>query len=349
MATQRSTSNAPSRIHSDALPPVSAQRRRFLRTAAGSAAALGLGAHSTTSLAASAADLRGVTLRVGDQTGATRGLLQAAGLLDKLPYQIDWSVYPAAVNLHEALKANATDIGAASDSPTVNAIAGGSKVKIVSAWHNGGLGTVLLVPKNSTIRTLADLRGKTISPTTRGSVSHFQVVELLRVAGIPASEVKLAYLSPTDASAAFGSGAVDAWSIWGIFRARAIGALGARVLDDGQRVNTGLSVYSATPAALAVPGKRAAIAHFSDLQDKGYAWSRANKSAWVDWYASFSKQDKAVAAQLHTENSAYKRLPVDDALVARLTQTHAVWLKAGLLNGAVDFRQHVVRDLSANA
>lgn len=47
-----------------------------------------------------------------------------------MPYQIEWWVFPAAVNLHEALKADAIDIGQAADSPTVSAIAGGSKIKV---------------------------------------------------------------------------------------------------------------------------------------------------------------------------------------------------------------------------
>jgi hypothetical protein len=63
-------------------------------------------------------DLSKVTLRIGDQTGATRSKLQAAGLLKDVPYNIDWSVHAAAVNLHEALKADAIDIGSANDSPT---------------------------------------------------------------------------------------------------------------------------------------------------------------------------------------------------------------------------------------
>src|SRR5207253_1660441 len=89
-------------------------------------------------------DLSKVTLRIGDQTGATQSKLQAAGLLSTVPYRIEWSVYPAAVNLHEALKADAVDIGQAGDAPTVSAIAGGSQIKVVAAWSNGGKGTVLL-------------------------------------------------------------------------------------------------------------------------------------------------------------------------------------------------------------
>lgn len=323
-------------------PRPQASRRRLLHAGAALAAGAAL---PFSSHAQSTPDLRKVTLRVGDQTGASQGLLRAAGLLDDLPYKIEWSNYAAAVNLHEALKADATDIGSANDSPTVSAIAGGSRILAVASWANGGKGTSLLVRKNSPIKSVADLRGKTISPTTRGSVAHFATVGILKEAGIPLDDVKLAFLSPTDASAAFGSGSIDAWTIWGIFRARTIGALGARVLHDGEGINTGQLVLSATRSAVADPGKRAAIAHYARLNDKAYAWARANPQAYIAWYASFSKQDKSVVASLHEENSAYRRVPVDDAFVARLQRTHAAWLETGVLRGPIDFNQYVYRDL----
>ena len=318
-------------------------RRQLLQSLLVTSVAAGL--PWQTAQAAAEQDLTQVTLRVGDQTSAVQGLFRAAGLLEKIPYKVEWSSYPAAVNLHEALKANATDFGGANDSPTVSAIAGGSKVKVVSGWNNGGLGTALITQKDSGIHSLADLRGKTISPTTRGSVAHHLVVGLLKQAGIAHDEVQFAFLSPTDASAAFGAKSIDAWAIWGIFKARAIGALGARVVDDGTRINSGLFINSATPQALAHPGKLAAIAHFSALQDQSYEWARQNRDAYLDWYAAFSKQDKAVVADLYDEQVLYRRIPLDDAFVARLKQTHDVWLENGVLKGAIDFNEHVYRNL----
>ena len=104
-----------------------------------------------------------MTLRIGYQTGATQSRLRAAGVLEGVPYKIEWSVYAAAVNLHEALKAGAIDIGGAGDAPTVSAFAGGSPIRIVAAWSNGGLGTDLLVPHDSPIQSVAELRGRTVS------------------------------------------------------------------------------------------------------------------------------------------------------------------------------------------
>lgn len=295
-----------------------------------------------------AEDLSEVVLRVGDQTGATRAKLEAAGLLDDVPYRIEWSVFAAAVNLHEALKADAVDIGSAADSPTVSAIAGGSKIKVVASWSNGGLGSSLIIPANSPIKTIQDLKGKTISPTTRGSVAHYLVLGVLKKAGLSQDDVKLAFLNPSDASAAFQAGSVDAWGTWGIYKARSIGTLKATVLIDGPGINTGNGVLSATDNALSDPAKVAAIADFSARIDRAYRWSKENKDAYVDFYAAFTKQDKATVEALYPDEAAFVRKPIDDAFAASLQNVFETWKEAGVLSGELNLADYVYRDLPTN-
>lgn len=320
--------------------------RRLFNFALGGLAAVSLLGAATASFAAE--DLSKVVLRVGDQTGATRAKLEAAGLLKDVPYQIEWSVYPAAVNLHEALKADAVDIGQAADSPTVSAIAGGSKIKVVANFSNGGLGSSLIVPADSPIKTIEDLKGKTISPTTRGSVAHYLTLGVLKKAGLTANDVKLAFLTPADASAAFQSGSIDAWGTWGVYLARSVGTLKANVLIEGVGINTGNSVYSATDTALADPGKVAAIGDFIARVDRGNDWSRENKDAYVDFYAGFAKQDRETVERLYPAEAAIKRLPIDDAFVASLQNVFETWKEAGVLSGSLNLGDYVYRDLATN-
>jgi sulfonate transport system substrate-binding protein len=338
----------------DGIDGNTAGRRAWLRRAASLGIAAAAGGLPWQAWAASPAPapagevsdaaLKNVTLRIGDQTGAVRGLLEAAGVLDDVPYKIEWSVFPTAAALHEALKANATDIGSANDSPTVTAIAGGSPVQVVSAWQRQhATDTALLTPRNSAIHSVQALRGKTISPTTRGSVGHFLVVGLLQNAGIPLSEVKLAFLAPTDASAAFASGSIDAWSTWGVFRARTVGVLHAQTVDDGASVNSGLSLLSAHPEALKDPAKVAAIAHYSRLQDRAYAWGRANRDGYIAWFQRFSKQDAQVAAGTYDDAVGYRRQPIGAGVQARIDATYKTWVGAGLLHAGTNLSDHLYR------
>ncbi|AYF03720.1 ABC transporter substrate-binding protein (plasmid) [Paracoccus yeei] len=305
----------------------------------------GLALATALALPALAQDLSGVTLRIGDQVGEQRARLEAAGLLDDVPYRIEWSVYPAAVNLHEALKAGAVDVGMSADSPAVSAIAGGSKIRIAAAFNNGGLGTSIIVPKDSPLKTLADLKGKTISPTTRGSVAHYLTLGALKKAGIGQQDVKLAFLTPADASAAFQSGGVDAWATWGVYKARSIGVLGARELFDGQGVNTGNIVYAVTVPTLADPAKLKALQDYLARIDQSYQWARDNREAFLAFYEGFSKQDRATVEPLYAEQTAYKPRRIDDEFIAGLQQVHDTWVEAGVLSGALNLGDYVYRDL----
>ncbi|GAA3526619.1 ABC transporter substrate-binding protein [Amycolatopsis ultiminotia] len=302
----------------------------FLRIALVLATLLGLTALAGCGSAGSDGE---VVLRVGDQTGATQSRLKAAGLLGNLPYKIEWSQFAAAADLHEALRAEAIDIGGANDSPTVTAIAGGSKIKVAAAWSNGGKGSYLLVPKDSPVRTVADLRGKRVSPTTRGSVAHYLVIGALKQAGLTDKDVTLNFLAPSEANAAFSTGNIDAWATWSVYAARARGELGARVLSDGAGINSGLNVLSATDEALDDPGKRSAIQDFANRVDQSYTWSKNNPDAFDKWYAGFAHQPVAIATQLRPEETNYRRIPVDAALATQLQKTYDTWVQQGLFPG----------------
>lgn len=167
----------------------------------------------------------------------------------------------------------------------------------------------------------------------------------LRRAGLSAADVELNFLNPADAYGAFSTGKIDAWGTWGVYAARARGQLGARVLTTGRGLTSGLYVMSATDRALGDAGKRRAIADFNDRVDRGFAWAAREPDDFIAWYARFTKQTTAIAAQVQPEEAAYRRVPLDDRLIAQLQQTFDTWVGAGVLHGRLDLASYVHRDL----
>ncbi|MWX00962.1 transporter substrate-binding domain-containing protein, partial [Francisella tularensis] len=96
-------------------------------------------------------------------------------------------------------------------------------------------GEAIIVPKNSPLKSVADLKGKRVA-FNKGSNVHYLLVKLLEKANVPYSDIQPVYLTPADARAAFERGAIDAWVIWDPFFAAAEQQLGARVLADGTGV-----------------------------------------------------------------------------------------------------------------
>jgi sulfonate transport system substrate-binding protein len=100
------------------------------------------------------------------------------------------------------------------------------------------------VPKDSPLKTVADLKGKRIA-LNKGSNVHYLLVKLLEKNGLKYSDVTPVFLPPADARAAFEKGAVDAWAIWDPFLAAAEHQINARQIADGTGVVNSYSYYLA--------------------------------------------------------------------------------------------------------
>lgn len=174
-----------------------------------------------------------VLLRAGDQKGGLQALLDAAGELKNLPYDIKWSEFPAAAPLAEALNANAVDFGPIGDAPLLFTLAAGSRVKAFAASRSDAYGTAVLVAPHSPLKTAADLKGKSIA-TNRGSIGHLVTLKALESAGIKADDVQLRFIPPPDAKLALTQGSVDAWATWEPYTALAETSGHARVLVSGR-------------------------------------------------------------------------------------------------------------------
>jgi ABC-type nitrate/sulfonate/bicarbonate transport system substrate-binding protein len=86
----------------------------------------GIASAGTVSLSTARAQGRPV-LKAGDQKGGLHALLEAAGELKGLSYDIQWTEFPAAAPLAEALNAQAVDLGPIGDAPLIFSLAAGSR------------------------------------------------------------------------------------------------------------------------------------------------------------------------------------------------------------------------------
>jgi sulfonate transport system substrate-binding protein len=129
----------------------------------------------------------------------------------------------------EAINVGSVDFGYVGDTPPIFAQAGGAKIRYVAAVKSDGNSQAIIVPKDSPIHSLADLKGKRIA-FGKGSSAHNLLVAALEKAGLTWSDITPAPLAPADATAAFVKGSVDAWSIWDPYFALAELKENARVL-----------------------------------------------------------------------------------------------------------------------
>jgi sulfonate transport system substrate-binding protein len=180
------------------------------------------------------------TLRIGYQKAAsTLVLLKAHGTLEKklapLNIEVKWLEFTAGPQLLEGLNLGSIDFGYVGEVPPIFALAAGAPLIYTACELPSPEAEGILVPKDSPIRTIADLKGKKIA-FNKGSDVHWLVVKALEDARLKYSDVQPAYLAPADARAAFQNGAIDAWAIWDPFFVAAQRQLGARVLTTAKGI-----------------------------------------------------------------------------------------------------------------
>lgn len=281
---------------------------------------------------------------LGDQVHLVQSKLEAAQALGKVPYRITWANFPGAAPLLEALNAGAVDTAPAGDLPVVLAAAAGCKLKIAAITHASAKSMAIIVPKDSPIRSVKDLAGKTvIVSSARGSISHYLLLEALREADVPVSAVKIGYMLPNDAAAAFSTGQVDAWATFGIYQARAE-AVGARILRDGEGIGPGYSIITVSERALADAGKRAAVVDFLGRAQRANAWCSANPADYAAIYARQTGVDLVIARTMVDRENPGLSGP-DDAFITTLQRAADRFLDHGVLPKRVRVADLVAPDL----
>lgn len=188
------------------------------------------------------------TLNIGFQKYGLLPIVKERGVLDKAlkaqGINIKWVEFPAGPQLLEGLNVGSVVFGEAGEAPPIFAQAANSNLVYVANQPAAPNAEALIVPKNSTIQSIQDLKGKRVA-LNKGSNVHYLLLKLLEKNQLSLNDIHVVYLPPADARAAFEKGAVDAWVIWDPFFAAAEQQIGARILATGQNLVSNHQFYLA--------------------------------------------------------------------------------------------------------
>lgn len=163
-----------------------------------------------------------INTAVGGATVRELGLLEkhlpTTGKYEGVEYDIQWSSYTSGPPITNKMLANQIDIGLMGDFPAViNLIKFQEEVEGVTstfigtlAYSPNGAGNAVVVPKDSDVTSLADLKGGAVS-VPFGSAAHGMVLKALNDAGIdPEKDVKLISQAPEVGGTSLRTGQIDA-------------------------------------------------------------------------------------------------------------------------------------------
>jgi sulfonate transport system substrate-binding protein len=310
------------------------KRREFLGLSVGGAiAALSSRAEAQTTVK---------EIRVGYQkTGVLVIARQQAVLERRFAGQqigIKWIEFTSGPPLLEAMSTGSVDLGAVGDTPPIFAQAANANIVYVAGSPiTNGQG--ILVPANSNIRTIADLKGKRVG-FTKGTSAHNVVIVTLEKAGLTYEDITPVYLTPPDAGPAFANGSIEAWAIWDPYFAIGEKRQNGRILINASEVAKTNSFYLANRdfANTHVRESREVI----DGLAEAARWAEANRAEVASALAAVTGVPLEVQT-VAANRASFLIGPVTDEIVTTQQAVADRFYKLGLIPKPIAVRDIVWR------
>lgn len=250
--------------------------------------------------------------------------------------EVKWVEFQFGPPILEAINTGNVDFGYTGDAPPIFAQAARANLLYVAALPAAAASEAIIVPENSPIKTLADLRGKKIG-FAKGSSAHNTTVAALEKAGIAYSEITPVTLGPADAVAAFAGGNLDAWTIWDPYLALAQNGK-VRVIATSGDVHEANSFFLANRD---FTGKHADIvALLNQTFAEEAQWATTHRPEVAASLHEATGVDSAATARA-VNRSQYLVTPVTGKIVAAQQETADRFFKLGLIPKAISVKDIV--------
>ncbi|WP_416359777.1 sulfonate ABC transporter substrate-binding protein [Acinetobacter colistiniresistens] len=255
--------------------------------------------------------------------------------------KVSWNEFPAGPQILEALAVGSIDVGVTGDAPPVYAQAAGKPLYYIAYETAKPLASAILIPKNSNLKQLSELKGKRIA-LQKGSSAHFLLVQAVRKAGLKWSDIQPIWLTPADARAAFQKGAVDAWAIWDPYYASTQLEDQAKVLATGQNLSPNYTFYLAAPNF--VQQSPQAVAGLLKQINQADRWVQQHQSETADLIGKSTGLKPAVSnlfVQRRPRPSA--AAPLNAKVIAEQQQLADIFTQQGIIPNSISIKQAVWR------
>jgi sulfonate transport system substrate-binding protein len=274
-------------------------------------------------------------VRIGFQKYGKLVLLKSKGSLEPklkaLGYSVTWTEFPSGPPLLEAINVGAVDFGNTGESPPIFAQAAGAPIRYVAYEPPAPTGEAILIPKDSPLKSVADLRGKKVA-LNKGANVHYLLVKALEKAGVKYSDITPVFLAPADARAAFERGSVDAWAIWDPFQAAAEAATQAKTLADGTDTVANHQFYLSSQKFLESDPRilDAILAGLREVDE----WAKTDIRAVAEQLSPSVGLPVSVL-EVALKRQAYGIKPIDAKVIAEQQKLADTFLALGLIPKAI--------------
>lgn len=237
---------------------------------------------------------------------------------EKVGAKVNWVEFQSGPAYFEAIATDRLDFGRVGNIPVLVGQAADIPFKEIALASSGEKGDAILVPKDSSIKSVKDLKGKKVA-VAKGSSSYGLLYRALEANEINPDDVEIIQLQPDEAQPAFETGSVDAWVIWEPFQSIQVVKNGAKVLANGVDVNTSSPGFQIVRTKFAEEHPEL-VELYLKVTEKATRWQNENLEEAIDLYAELKDTDKEVIRQV-LENSQPSNTPITEEIVEEQQKT----------------------------
>ncbi|MFB2891823.1 aliphatic sulfonate ABC transporter substrate-binding protein [Aerosakkonemataceae cyanobacterium BLCC-F50] len=294
---------------------------------------------STTASTPTATSTNKVVRVVRSKQLTALAVLEKQGTLSEklapLGYKVEWLEFAAGPQQLEAINTGNLDIASTAESPPVFSQAAGVPLVYLATTAKNGKAVSLLVPVNSPVKSVTDLKGKKIA-FQKASIGHYLLVKALEKEALKLTDVESVFLPPPDANVAFTQGKVDAWFIWEPFVTRAVQKNVGRVLLDGGELrdtrnfySTSRQFYQANPEVIKI---------FLEELQKAEIWSKDHPQEMAEMLTSVTQLDAPTLVEMHKKYD-WGLQPITEEVIAKQQEVADKWYNLGLIPKQVNVKE----------
>jgi sulfonate transport system substrate-binding protein len=253
--------------------------------------------------------------------------------LGKLNAEVKWHEFQSSVPLLEGIVSNRVDFSFIGDGTVVTGKAANSPFTAISTIGVQGNQNSVIVKTDSAIKSIADLKGKTVA-VAKGSSAHIFLIKALQKNNMKESDLKIVELQPDEGNSAFQTNRVDAWATWDPYVTTEVKANRARIVESVETMKI------VAPALMI--GRDKFISENPDLTaaylkvyQKTVDWVNKNKDEAAKILAEEKKMDLELVKTL-VNYTNYINTPITNDVQAAMQSTADILLEAGTIKNKVD-------------